>query len=606
MIEWHLWCELTSSCIADSKPGRCHSLLETEADVIVRQSQAYAKELGLVIHCSRRNVLTGSRIDEYGESVAAMERRGRRVAIVGAGMAGLTAAAKLSRSSQCEVLVFEAMDRAGGRILTIKDFASHVIELGANWIHGTTDNPIFDLAKKHHLLSVSNIFFSSSSCNDLSAYDECVAWYHLPDDEDCTFFVDEHGNRIDVRLASNSRKIFGEVQELIVRADRNELDYSQNFGEFMRTGYAEELKQQGVTSDDELRQYWLLYENWCRLECVDIGCEDLQMVHLRSYRNYQVLGGRYLTNLGDEGYQGILDRLLADIPTGSIHYETPVAQICYGECAGEESVLVKTEAGESFLCDHVIVTSSIGFLQQNIHTFFEPPLPRSKEAALRAFNHVTVNKIFLRFSKPFWSSKDFLIDLLWKPVSEGEELDDEMEKNKFYRMLSEFVADTRNEDVLMGWVCGRGAEYAETLTEGELKQSCAALLRQFLDDPNIPEPKSAICSRWHGNRYQRGSYSAFLPMTATGSEYEIMNSPVFCGKTGGGHKVPTILFAGEAYHEGFKSTVHGAMTSGLDRAMDLIHYWSQEDSEVKCALDQGGTTGGGLTSSPRKMKPPSA
>ncbi|XP_071492759.1 peroxisomal N(1)-acetyl-spermine/spermidine oxidase-like [Diadema antillarum] len=527
-----------------------------------------------------------------------MERRGRRVAIVGAGMAGLTAAAELSRSRQCEVLVFEAMDRAGGRILTVKDFASHVIELGANWIHGTTDNPIFDLAKKHHLLS--------SSCNDLSAYDECVAWYHLPDDEDCTFFVDEHGNRIDVRLASNSRKIFGEVQELIVRADRNELDYSQNFGEFMRTGYAEELKQQGVTSDDELRQYWLLYENWCRLECVDIGCEDLQMVHLRSYRNYQVLGGRYLTNLGDEGYQGILDRLLADIPTGSIHHETPVAQICYGECAGEESVLVKTEAGESFLCDHVIVTSSIGFLQQNIHTFFEPPLPRSKEAALRAFNHVTVNKIFLRFSKPFWSSKDFLIDLLWKPVSEGEELDDEMEKNKFYRMLSEFVADTRNEDVLMGWVCGRGAEYAETLTEGELKQSCAALLRQFLDDPNIPEPEAAICSRWHGNRYQRGSYSAFLPMTATGSEYEIMNSPVFCGKTGGGHKVPTILFAGEAYHEGFKSTVHGAMTSGLDRAMDLIHYWSQEDSEVKCALDQRGTTGGGLTSSPRKMKPPSA
>ena len=46
----------------------------------------------------------------------------KSVVVIGAGMAGLTAAAELSRSDLCEVTVLEAMDQPGGRIQSFKGF----------------------------------------------------------------------------------------------------------------------------------------------------------------------------------------------------------------------------------------------------------------------------------------------------------------------------------------------------------------------------------------------------------------------------------------------------------------------------------------------------
>jgi len=55
---------------------------------------------------------------------------------VGAGVAGLAAAAELARSGQ-NVLCLEATGKIGGRILTVHDPLSPVpIELGAEFVHG--------------------------------------------------------------------------------------------------------------------------------------------------------------------------------------------------------------------------------------------------------------------------------------------------------------------------------------------------------------------------------------------------------------------------------------------------------------------------------------
>jgi monoamine oxidase len=56
------------------------------------------------------------------------------VLIIGAGMAGLTAARVLAEAGQ-RVLVVEAQDRIGGRILT-RHYEGQTIELGAEFIHG--------------------------------------------------------------------------------------------------------------------------------------------------------------------------------------------------------------------------------------------------------------------------------------------------------------------------------------------------------------------------------------------------------------------------------------------------------------------------------------
>lgn len=63
-----------------------------------------------------------------------MEARTERVLVVGAGMAGLTAARKLAEAGR-QVLVLEARDRVGGRIRTLREH-DEVLELGAEFIHG--------------------------------------------------------------------------------------------------------------------------------------------------------------------------------------------------------------------------------------------------------------------------------------------------------------------------------------------------------------------------------------------------------------------------------------------------------------------------------------
>lgn len=66
------------------------------------------------------------------------------VAIVGAGVSGLAAAAWLTNEDY-DVTVLEARRRAGGRILTDRSLGMP-LDLGASWIHGTDGNPLTDLA----------------------------------------------------------------------------------------------------------------------------------------------------------------------------------------------------------------------------------------------------------------------------------------------------------------------------------------------------------------------------------------------------------------------------------------------------------------------------
>ncbi|MEM9436375.1 MAG: FAD-dependent oxidoreductase [Pseudomonadota bacterium] len=70
----------------------------------------------------------------------------RRIAIIGAGFAGLGAAAAL-HAAGVEVEVIDARDRIGGRVHSA-DLAGATIDLGASWIHGTQDNPLTALAQE--------------------------------------------------------------------------------------------------------------------------------------------------------------------------------------------------------------------------------------------------------------------------------------------------------------------------------------------------------------------------------------------------------------------------------------------------------------------------
>lgn len=72
-----------------------------------------------------------------------------RIAVIGAGMSGLSAAHQLAAGGK-NVTVFEARDRIGGRIWTDTGLGIP-LDLGASWIHGTRRNPLTELADSLNL-----------------------------------------------------------------------------------------------------------------------------------------------------------------------------------------------------------------------------------------------------------------------------------------------------------------------------------------------------------------------------------------------------------------------------------------------------------------------
>jgi phytoene dehydrogenase-like protein len=90
------------------------------------------------------NALLGCR---GGKGAARGGGLGERVLVVGAGIAGLTAARELTARGFA-VVVLEARDRIGGRIWTDRSRPGAPLDLGASWIHGQDGNPITALAAR--------------------------------------------------------------------------------------------------------------------------------------------------------------------------------------------------------------------------------------------------------------------------------------------------------------------------------------------------------------------------------------------------------------------------------------------------------------------------
>uniref|UniRef100_A0AAR2JCA3 Amine oxidase domain-containing protein n=1 Tax=Pygocentrus nattereri TaxID=42514 RepID=A0AAR2JCA3_PYGNA len=108
--------------------------------------------------------------------------------------------------------------------------------------------------------------------------------------------------------------------------------------------------------------------------------------------------------------------------------------------------------------------------------------------------------------------------------------------------------------VLCGWIAGHESEYMETLTEFEVLQAVTQLIRRFTGNPTIA-PKKLLRSQWFHEPYTYGSYT-YVAKGCSG--YGIDNLPL------------QMMFAGEATHRSFFSTVHGALITGW-READRLH-----------------------------------
>jgi monoamine oxidase len=438
----------------------------------------------------------------------------RSVIVVGAGIAGLSAAWRLG-SAGYTVSVLEARDRTGGRIWTIsKPEARFPIELGAEFIHGRPPE-IFEALSE-----------SDAEIAEVEGRSWCAFEHRL---RPCDFW-------------SSVESILGKMDDSV--PDESFLDFLK------RTCSKPDNNQQA-------RERALGY-------VVGFNAADpaLVGVHwlLKEMRAEEEIEGDRSFRSGN-GYRDLLDVLekrIAACPNVKIHTEAVVEQVRWEQ--GRSEVVARTPAGtQTFTSSRALITLPVSLLKGSPGEIgvvdFDPPLPVEKIAALAKLEMGKVIRIVLCFRNRFW-------DAITPPDSKATLSDmgflfsdDEWVPTWWTGMPKKFP-------VLTGWAPFRCAEKLSGQSDEFVVERSLKTLGPLLKiDLRIlrNELEGAYFHDWQNDPFSRGAYS-YGGVGSDGAR-EALASPV----------AGTLFFAGEATDvTGNNGTVHGAMASGYRAASEIL------------------------------------
>ncbi|KAL8572691.1 hypothetical protein ACOMHN_049820 [Nucella lapillus] len=470
-----------------------------------------------------------------------------KIVIIGAGIAGIAAGKRLVEEGFTDFKIFEASDRIGGRIWSVvTDEEGNKAEMGANWIHGVENNPIYQIADENNLLQLRH--------KDKSLRSKDV-------------FISENGKVVSDRLVKEVDLIYG---LLITQC---ESFYTENVptpgeddsvGNFLQRNFDEKVCR---FTNSERRVRELIFGQRKLLECCISGCDMLEEVGLQDFGSYESLPGIHYTI--PPGFDAILDILCKDIPKDNIVFNSQVRCVNWDQGAhARYPVCVEMENGEKHYANHVIVTVSLGVLKAACDRMFSPTLPPEKLQAITGLGYGIVDKVFLEFDQPIVDPAVFRLNIMWDDDA-PHDLD---LRHSWYRKIYSF--EVVHERILVGWLSGKEALFMESLTEEQIGEDCIKALKNILKK-DIPAPIRVLRTKWGTNPLTRGSYS-FIKVGSCQQDVLELSKPV----KSEGHSKPTILFGGEATHASFYSTTHGALLTGYREANRLVKMYHTTRCEV--------------------------
>ncbi|XP_067092840.1 peroxisomal N(1)-acetyl-spermine/spermidine oxidase isoform X1 [Osmerus mordax] len=491
-----------------------------------------------------------------------------RIVIIGCGISGIGAAQKLTKNGFHNVRIIEATARSGGRIRTGR-MGNNIIEVGANWIHGPCEeNPVFCLARQYGLLDPEALT-PENQAMDIGGHPPWVPnWFS------------SSGRKLGVDEMAPAVSLFAELLE-------QSTDFTQggetwaSVGEFLRAQVPRQAAKQWQGEQASTRALRLsMVSTLLKTECCVSGTHSMDLVGLGAFGLYKTLPGLDCTF--PRGYDGLIDNMMKELPGGIVSYRRPVHCVHWGRDRtgdmGQAPVVVECQDGERIPADHVIITVPLGYLKKHHATLLSPPLPLHKQHSVQRLGFGTNNKIFVEFESPWWDADCEVIYLVWE--DEVDLVDQVSDVEKFWmKKLFGFTVlkpTERYGHVLCGWIAGHESEYMETLTEQEVTHSITHLIRKFTGNPIIT-PRRILRSQWFLDPWTCGSYS-YTAKGCSGQDIDNLAEPLPSRE---GQSQPLqVMFAGEATHSRFFSTVHGALLSGWREADRLIsHYSSPNVSE---------------------------
>ncbi|MFC0681439.1 FAD-dependent oxidoreductase [Lysobacter korlensis] len=283
-----------------------------------------------------------------------------RVIVVGAGIAGATAARRLADAGY-QVQVVEARDRTGGRIVTVRPEEWPIpLQLGAAWVPDSETNALLEQLT---LLGIRTV----------AAVEPPLA-------------LAGSGEPVDLAIGSTS------VADAVELAAEAPADLSLTSA-LIETGAAE--------SDD-----WSVIDAYLagRIEAV-LGAEAAEVSAWYGLEEVpEAPTSRFV--LGN--FQSLVDDALEGV---DVAFDTPVTSISYDG----EGVSLRLASGESVNADRVVVAVPLGVLKGE-GLAFEPALPFERRAAIAEIGVGVQDVVWLLFDEPFWETDAVLWNLTGEDV----------------------------------------------------------------------------------------------------------------------------------------------------------------------------------------------
>jgi monoamine oxidase len=446
-----------------------------------------------------------------------MSLNNRTVTVIGAGLAGLSAAYDLHRAGW-QVTVLEARERVGGRVYSLRNFSNGLVAEGGGEFIAESHKRMLAYADQFHL-----------------PLGRAGSWQGQ--DEDWGAFDSKAGSMSDeriwgVNLNEEVEKIWralAELGELV--PDSHEPQAARNA----------ELIDQRSTADwiHFLDVHPLAKQDFIQHIRSEYTCEperhslldlarNVSMYYTTMERdiNYRVIGGNDL-----------IPRALAKaLP--DLRLNAPVTSIQ----VSPDEVTVTYQQGNS----HYTISSASAVLAVPLTTArlieFNPPLPEAHYGMIHEVSYGAVTKVLIEYRKRFWEEKgwnghiatDSPIVLTWHATSHIE----------------------NEHGILTVYTGGApGAKLAALPDEERIRMAVAEIENVFPGSSDLIECTATVA--WPNEPYTRGSYAALAPGEVT-AHWKTLFEPA--GR---------LFFAGE-HASDIQGFMEGAVESGQRAAKNII------------------------------------